>query len=307
METPLLKQDPPSSHGHEMAVARLPSQQAESPVAVATRSGRPGWVRGVPFGAFALGLASLLSGGLAVNSFTGSPPMPWLPLFHDHALRVGGACTLAFVLASFGLLKLRHQFLAPRTLYEREVRPRHGLILLLSPPDIPLDGIPEGAFSVRGVPLTGDVETDDRALVAAGVRWRWQQLLRGLAPHRSKVSHLYLIGSKGDPGSFDALDDAKSLILHYARDADVHKHLEAVDFEDLNALTIAIRTGVRAHMKAGLALSDIMIDVTGGPKTASIAGAIFTLNSNVTFQYVQTNKPFKPREYDLELSVPNLV
>ncbi len=44
---------------------------------------------------------------------------------------------------------------------------------------------------------------------------------------------------------------------------------------------------------------DIIIDVTGGQKTTSIAGAVITLNSQVSFQYVQTNEPYKIMAYDV--------
>jgi hypothetical protein len=44
---------------------------------------------------------------------------------------------------------------------------------------------------------------------------------------------------------------------------------------------------------------DIIIDVTGGVKTASIAGASITFNTQVTFQYVQTFPPYEVYAYDV--------
>lgn len=49
---------------------------------------------------------------------------------------------------------------------------------------------------------------------------------------------------------------------------------------------------------------DIIIDVTGGQKTTSIAGALVTLNSQVTFQYVQTNEPYNVVAYDVVIQSP---
>ena len=44
---------------------------------------------------------------------------------------------------------------------------------------------------------------------------------------------------------------------------------------------------------------DIVIDVTGGNITASIAGASSTLSTGITFQYVQTNSPHEVYAYDV--------
>ena len=49
---------------------------------------------------------------------------------------------------------------------------------------------------------------------------------------------------------------------------------------------------------------DIMIDVTGGIKTASIAGASITFNSQVMFQYVQTQPPYEVYAYDVLTRLP---
>jgi hypothetical protein len=47
-----------------------------------------------------------------------------------------------------------------------------------------------------------------------------------------------------------------------------------------------------------LSENEIIIDVTGGLKPTSIAGAAMTLSRNVTFQYVHTGTG-KVREFDL--------
>jgi hypothetical protein len=49
---------------------------------------------------------------------------------------------------------------------------------------------------------------------------------------------------------------------------------------------------------------DIIIDVTGGFKTTSIAGASITFNSQVTFQYVQTLPPNEVYAYDVVYQPP---
>ena len=51
----------------------------------------------------------------------------------------------------------------------------------------------------------------------------------------------------------------------------------------------------------------VLVDVTGGQKVTSIAGAVLTLNNELRFQYVQTNRPYHTLPYDLtRRAAPNL-
>jgi len=53
-------------------------------------------------------------------------------------------------------------------------------------------------------------------------------------------------------------------------------------------LIAAFNKAIDVFKEQGIAEREIIIDITGGQKTVSIAGAVVTLNKNVTFQYVQT-------------------
>jgi hypothetical protein len=57
-------------------------------------------------------------------------------------------------------------------------------------------------------------------------------------------------------------------------------------------------------IQAGFNEQDIVIDITGGQKTTSIAGAVVTFNSQVTFQYVQTDDPYDVLIYDVVVRMP---
>jgi hypothetical protein len=144
-------------------------------------------------------------------------------------------------------------------------------------------------------------------LTAAGVRWNWQQLLRALQPHADTLEHVYLIGSAdagGQDGSHRFLDDAVRLIRLYfpegRRLRSVSHGDEPVDFDDVRRLMRAMRHGIDVLTDGtGLAEEDVVIDVTGGMKPTSIAGAVMTLNGAVTFQYVHTSRGDEVWEYDL--------
>jgi hypothetical protein len=147
-------------------------------------------------------------------------------------------------------------------------------------------------------------------------RANWQQVLRGLCPHASHVSGVWLIGSSGRADevhetNFDVLsvdpDDREQLnqlgsraflpllrqiLGAYVPIDRVHIHDSArqatLDFEDFEALAETVREVIAEIMRRDPSVrpSEIVIDCTGGQKTASIVGAAITLTDEVRFQYV---------------------
>ena len=114
----------------------------------------------------------------------------------------------------------------------------------------------------------------------------------------------YLIGSQDSDeyqGSFPKLQYAGELIRHYIPEVNIISHTLPVDFEQFNEMKNTLHTGITAMKKLGFREEDMIIDVTGGQKTTSIAGAVVTLFSKVTFQYVQTSTPHKVIKYDVEI------
>ncbi len=294
---------PPQPAGASVVPAAAAKAPRIAPVLAARERSRlfwDRWVTSVPWVAFALSLLTLVLAGITVNLLTGSVLLAGLvpgPETHRGWSLAGVAA--AFALSAYALFHKRADFQAVRTLSQRPARPHQGLVLLLSPPSLPLEDDGPG-FRVGGVALTGtDLDADVEALSA--VRWSWQQLLRALRPHRDSLRHVYLIGSGGHRGSFAHLPDAERLVRAYLPGAAVHRVACAVDFEHLGELQECVAAAVSLLLEKGLRKEEVMIDVTGGQKTASIAGAVITLNSNVTFQYVQTNPPFEALEYDLEI------
>jgi len=140
--------------------------------------------------------------------------------------------------------------------------------------------------------------------------WPWQQMLRALIPHEPQLKSVWLVGSRGDKGSFRQLPKCRSFLqallgpevsvfiegrdlvsAKFTEEMARKLHNQAVDFEDfheikerLDALLHRIESKPYSHDA-----SDIVIDVTGGQKTTSIAAATLTLKSDVVFQYVQTD------------------
>lgn len=83
-------------------------------------------------------------------------------------------------------------------------------------------------------------------------------------------------------------------------------HHRQIEFEDLQALYDNFNEIIqKVTTELGLAQNDIMIDVTGGTKTASIAAALVTLHHPpIEFQYVRTETPFDVLSYNVVTTNP---
>jgi len=129
--------------------------------------------------------------------------------------------------------------------------------------------------------------------------WNWQQLLRAIKPHAKELKLIYLIGSPTFPpingeqemGSFDTLEDCKKLILAYLPNVEVCCAQESVNFEDIAILYNKLNQTID---QLGYEKNEIILDVTGGQKTASIVTALVTLHHpKLHFQYVQSGTPYR--------------
>src|SRR5487761_2143039 len=139
-------------------------------------------------------------------------------------------------------------------------KPVHHLVLFLSPPNIVPD-IPEQPASYHArfpikdkegkpkepVDLTGDLDDDIKTMNRLGIH-NWQQLLRGIKPHRGNLTDVYLVsspdttgqrstsraaGEKAEftEGSYLYRDLGKRFLQRYLANVRIHLS-KPVDFED---------------------------------------------------------------------------
>ncbi len=218
-----------------------------------------------------------------------------------------------FVWFSFMIYKLKESFTRVRTLELYESRkPHKGLIILLSTPTMGINvtfntGIQLWSINNKGtsVDFNGQSLDDDvEALALSPIGCNWEMLMRGINANLPKLEKVILICSavgkkpNGDPlpGSVSNYEDAKQIIDHYTMPNDevsiVTKFpddMNGVDFEDLDALTHVLQDAIDyLHHKCQIPHREILIDVTGGQKVTSIAGALITLKNEVKIQYVPT-------------------
>ena len=264
----------------------------------------------IPWRALVPAWLVLISGGWAADGLKGEVLFENWPLFAAHPWLGALVAVLVFMATSIWLYANRQAFSLIRSLSRHLCEARESLILLVSPPNI-LPAQQDNLFPLelvqndQTVQLAGDSLADDIKRLDA-LRWNWQQLFRAILPHAQggKLKRLHLIGSHGPHGSFGHLGLCQDILTKYLPDVNIVPFAQAVNFEDFNELVQCMRQIIADEQERGMHVEDIVIDVTGGFKTASIAGASITFNSKVTFQYVQTQPPFEVYAYDVVYQPP---
>ncbi len=154
---------------------------------------------------------------------------------------------------------------------------------------------PDKTRDLSGTEIRKDINHLQEAIETGLPPWNWQQLLRAIEPHAKNLQagHIWLVGSSDD-------DDAKGSVpayINHARDflqgylpATTFHPVQGVDLEDFDALLRVLRDCAIKPACKNFKLShkELALDITGGQKIASVAGAVITLNLQVVCQYVRT-------------------
>jgi hypothetical protein len=153
-----------------------------------------------------------------------------------------------------------------------------------------------------------------------GARENWRMPVEGLKIHYPLLERVIVLTSRDfinrrteekDEGSYSQFEDFKKLIellcqgLRRVEVEDLHGFLggdkfeEGIDFENAGDLVSAL-VDVYARLHELKYKNDqIMVDVTGGQKVPTVAGAAVVLGKDQVFQYIST-RDYTPRGYDVE-------
>lgn len=260
-----------------------------------------------------LALLVLVSGSWIADGVKGEILFSdWFDFFGNRAWGLSVAFVV-FLVSSYGLYRLRHAFANIQSLSRHKCDPHKSLILIVSTPtpgtrldDSIMLHFPDGTEIQLSDCLDQDLDKLDKLLQEKpSCKWNWQQQMRAIKPHvnpEKQLLRLHLIGSTGDGGSLEHLDSCEKWLERYLPVVKITKDESGVDFNDFDAVVQHIQKIIdeqKKEDKVKLTDKDIVIDVTGGTSMASIAAASTTLNTRVTFQYVQTNSPREVHAYDV--------
>ena len=224
------------------------------------------------------------------------PISPWL-------LICGGVGVVGF--AAWAAHHLRHDLEMGRSLFRVPAADHlqhkliRALVIIVSKPNLSPTFAPSGngfpvtvsstnppaSAQIGGLVLRDDIASVDKA--KSGLFWNWQQLLRGIEPHQHKVERVWLVGSDDR-----YLRDARQLVAAYLPQLNEQtlRCAPAVDLEKFDDVLACLRGLVVGQLRQeNFQPHEIAVDITGGIKIASVAGAVLTLNQAVVCQYVQTD------------------
>jgi len=152
------------------------------------------------------------------------------------------------------------------------------------------DGLLRVTLDGKQVTLSGDLELDNQTITATfGERWNWQQLLHMISRHRGEMQKLFLVLSSGARGSNRQQADCVEFLRLYLPDVDIvmASGSNGIDFDDTHAVFTTVTRCIDEAVQQGFAAGDILVDVTGGTKPASVGAAFATLqHTEVEFQYI---------------------
>ncbi|MCP5517582.1 MAG: hypothetical protein H7A45_10040 [Verrucomicrobiales bacterium] len=270
----------------------------------------------------------LASGALLTLHWCAGSSENYFSTGDSHAGEFALISLVLFLVLSFAAYWARHSFHGARSIahHPSGEQPKTALVFCVSAQNLELAPQPDGSLLLQARNKEGKVtkelrltrkdqqrdgrtqpaiRVDIEKLDELGFPWSWQQLLRGLEPHLKTVRRIHLIGSadsaKGGHGSHRLLGECRRFLAGYTKPDEVKfiTHHPAQDFENFKQLAALFDRIIKHEREEGSADRDIAIDITGGLKPVSVAGAMATLNNDVAVQYVQTNWPWRAYLYDL--------
>ncbi len=128
-------------------------------------------------------------------------------------------------------------------------------------------------------------------------RCSWKPIQRGIDKHKQRLNTVWVICSPESGEQYKWFEAIFSKL--YPHVSFIRQDVSS--FENISTLTQTLED-VLAALPKDMDESDVVIDITGGQKPASIAGMMVSLvNANRQVQYVQTNAPFDVKTYDYEI------
>ncbi len=114
----------------------------------------------------------------------------------------------------------------------------------------------------------------------------WEMPLRAIRHHGQGLKKVYVLTS---PLTHGLIDIFRSVVKQFYPSVEVEEVKPGgIEFQDIKVVFEAVEDIYNRAKEQGFKESDVIVDVTGGQVTNSIAGAIATLTLGRKFQYVST-------------------
>jgi len=171
--------------------------------------------------------------------------------------------------------------------YEEQPKKRSVLIIFLSP--LRRDSLKKVEEMLENLRKEEDLPEDLNVLSS------WRMPYEAVKYHLPKLKKIVVITSEKSSAQFPLF---KKLFKRlFRKDLEVEE-VKLGSFEDVGKVFRELDSIYRRLGEQGIKEKDVIVDVTGGQKPNSIAGALMTLYYDRDFQYVSTND-YKVKSYDV--------
>lgn len=180
-----------------------------------------------------------------------------------------------------------------------------SLILFLSPPGTDKEWLQQARTNEH----EGQIQEEK---LRQKIQKSWRMPIEAVAYHLDRLEKIVVLSSSDSPGSTDGTfrdfalfrdvvqwitRSKKSLQIVGLRELGLPED-QGVDFENAQALVDALNKAFSWLHAQGLKDYEILVDITGGQKVPTVAGAAIALGEGRRFQYVST-RDYKVRTYDI--------
>ncbi|MCF8382794.1 MAG: hypothetical protein K9G39_04250 [Chlorobium sp.] len=118
---------------------------------------------------------------------------------------------------------------------------------------------------------------------------KWEMPLKAISYHKSRLKKVLLFTSSGAHGTSAMSGDFRKVVQFFYPAIQVDEIKSGgMNFEDVEEVFKAVENFFLRNEKENVKESDMLVDITGGQKTNSIAAAIATLATGRNFQYIST-------------------
>jgi hypothetical protein len=119
---------------------------------------------------------------------------------------------------------------------------------------------------------------------------RWEMPLKAIDFHKSHLNKVVLFTSSGERGTTAMSDDFRKVVQYFYPGIEVVEMVPGgMNFEDVEKVFDAVEAFYEKALHEGFKEDDMLVDITGGQKTNSIAASIATLATGRHFQYISTD------------------
>jgi len=126
----------------------------------------------------------------------------------------------------------------------------------------------------------------------------WKMPLKAIEHHGARLKQVRIFTSCGENGSSSQFEVFRSLVNYLYPTVQVKEEFSGgLDFLDIRAIFDAVDKLYVEAVEEGYRENDVLVDVTGGLKTNSIAASVATLAKGRQFQYINEDKIVK--SYDV--------